>query len=147
MHMTKPLGVMIIAISSFLAAAFGAIMGTGPLLALIRQLVKTSGPSSGWAEIGAALVLTSFVFPILYAVAGWGLWKLKNWARVLTMILTGIAASFQLVRWLLASHLSIATVFSPSLFAVIIFYLTRPSVVSAFSHGAGEARPQLDESV
>jgi uncharacterized membrane protein (DUF2068 family) len=138
---------MIIAISSFLAAAYGAIMGTGPVIALIPQLVKASRPSSGWAAIGAALALISFVFPILYGVAGWGLWKLKNWARVLTIILEGIAASFQLVRWLLASHLSIETVFSPCLFAVVVFYLTRPSVVSAFSHGAGAVPPQLDEPV
>jgi uncharacterized membrane protein (DUF2068 family) len=146
MDMTKPLGIMIIAISSFLAAAFGAIMGTRPLLALIRQQVKTSEASSGWAEIGAALVLFSFVFPILYALAGWGLWKLKNWGRVLTIILAGIAAAFQLVRWLLASHVSVATVFSPSLFVVILFYLTRPRVVAAFTRASGTVR-QLDQSV
>jgi hypothetical protein len=88
--MTKPLGVAIIAICSFLGAAVGALMGTHPLLALIRQQVQTSGASSGWAEIGAALVLFSFVFPILYALAGWGLWNLKNWGRVLTIVLAGI---------------------------------------------------------
>src|SRR5262249_39998510 len=115
--MKKPAGVMIIAITDILAAAFGAIIGTRPMLALIRQQVQPSGASSGWAEIGAVLVLTGFFFPILYLVSGWGLWKLKNWGRFLTIMLAGIAAAFQLVRWLLSSHLIIETVFSPSLFA------------------------------
>ena len=142
--MSKPLGIMIIATGCFLAAAVGAIMGTRPLLFLIRQQVKVSG--AGWAEIGAAVVLVSFVFPILYASAGWGLWKLRNWGRVLTIMLAGIAAAFQLVRWLLAGHFSTATVVSPSLFVVILVYLTRPSVLAAFSPGSGAAR-QLDQSV
>ena len=143
--MNRPVGITIIAIGSFLGAAYGAIMGTPRVFAFSTQL-KTSNPgSSGWGEIGAMVVVISFVFPILYALAGWGLWKLKNWARVLAIILAGIAAAFELLRSLLTGHLSIATVFSPSLLVVIIFYLTRPSVVHAFSQGS--AVVQLDQSV
>ena len=98
--MTKPMGVKIIAICSFLEAALIAIMGTRPMLPLIYQLVRTSnhGESDGLAVIAAVVVLDGFVFTILHVLTGWGLWKLKNWARVLAIVLYTLAASFELLR-------------------------------------------------
>ena len=139
--MTKPVGTMIIAFGCFLSAAFAAPMGIRPMLAMTRELVKTSnaGAFSDIAQIEAVVILIGFIFPILYAVAGWGLWKLKNWARVLTIILTALAAAFELVRWYLVQHpltMSdvITTVLFLSFFVVSVFYLLKPGVVSAFLH-------------
>lgn len=136
--MTKPMGVRIIAIGSFLEAAFIAIVGTRPMLPLIYQLVKTSndGPSNGLAEIAAMVVLDSFVVTVLYLLAGWGLWRLQNWARVLAIILYALAAAFELLRWLFGHHLGVSYIISIGISAVIIFYLTKPSVVAVFSHGS-----------
>jgi uncharacterized membrane protein (DUF2068 family) len=145
MHMTKSVGVRIIAIGSFLEAAI-AIMGTRPMLPMIYQLVKTSdyGASNGLAEIAAMVVLDGFVVTVLHVLAGWGLWKLKNWARVLAIILYAYAAVFELLRWLFAHHLGVSYIISIGISAVIIFYLTKPSVAALFSQGSVGLR-QLDQ--
>ncbi|MFL6390156.1 MAG: DUF2127 domain-containing protein [Terriglobales bacterium] len=133
--MTKPMGVRIIATGSFLEAAVIAIMGIRPMLPVIYQLLNTSNyeTSNGLAEIAAMAVLDSFVFAVLHVLAGWGLWKLKNWARVLAIILSTLAAVFELLRWLFAHHLGVSYILSIGISAVIIFYLTRPSVAAVFS--------------
>lgn len=136
--MTKPVGVRIIAIGSFLEAAFIAIMGTRPMIPLFYQLVKTSndGASNGLAEIAAMAVLDSFVLIVLRVIAGWGLWTLKNWARVLTIILYTLAAVFELLRWFFAHHLGVSYIISIGISAAIIFYLTKPNVAAVFSQGS-----------
>jgi uncharacterized membrane protein (DUF2068 family) len=137
MYMTKPVGVRIIAIGFFLEAAVIAIMGTRPMLPVIYQLLKTSnyGASNGLAEIAAMVVLDGFVLTVLHVLAGWGLWKLKNWARVLAIILSALAAVFELLRWLFAHHLGVSYIISIGISAVVIFYLTKPSVAAVFSQG------------
>ena len=40
------------------------------------------------AVIGGVML----VFAILYFAVGYGLWKLKNWARIITIILSGLGA-------------------------------------------------------
>ena len=144
--MTKPIGVRIIAIGSFLEAAFIAIMGTRPMIPLIYQLVKSSndGPSNGLAEIAAMVVLDSFVVTVLHLLTGWGLWKLRNWARVLAIILNALAAAFELLRWLFAHRLGVSYIISIGISAVIIFYLTKPGVVAVFSQGSDGVR-RLDQ--
>lgn len=143
--MTKPVGVRIIAICSFLAAAVIAIWGIRPMLLLVYPMVKTSnGGSNGLAEIAALVLLLSFVFGVLHLLTGWGLWRLKNWARVLAIVLYTFAAAFELLRWLFAHHLGMSYVISIGISAVIIFYLTRPVIVVAFSHGSVGAR-RLDQ--
>jgi len=143
--MTKPVGVRIIAIGFFLEAAVIAIMGIRPMLPLIYQLIKTSNDAStGLAEIAAMVVLDSFVFTVLHVLAGWGLWKLKNWARVLAIILSTLAAVFELLRWLFAHHLGVSYILSIGISAVIVFYLTKPNVAAAFSHGSVGVR-RLDQ--
>jgi uncharacterized membrane protein (DUF2068 family) len=132
--MTKPVGVRIIAIGSFLEAAVIVIMGTP----MIYQLAKSSiyGVTNGVAEIAAAVILDGFVFTVLHLLAGWGLWKFKNWARVLAIILSTLAAVFELLRWFFAHHLGVSYIISIGISAVIIFYLTKPSVAVVFSQGS-----------
>ena len=144
--MTKPVGVSIIAIGSFLEAAVIAIMGTRPMLPVIYQLLKTSnyGASNGLAEIAAMVVLDGSIFTVLHVLAGWGLWKLKNWARVLAIILSTLAAVFELLRWFLAHHLGVSYIISIGISAVIIFYLTKPSVTAVFSQSSVGLR-RLDQ--
>lgn len=143
--MTKPIGVRIIAIVSFLEAAGIAIMGTRPMLPMIYQLFKTNfGASNGLAEIVAMVVLDSFVLIVLHVLAGWGLWKLKNWARVLAILLSAISAIFELLRWVFAHHLGASYVISIGISAVIIFYLTKPSLAAVFSPGS-VGMPRLDQ--
>ena len=143
--MTKPLGVRIIAIVCFLEVSSAAV-ATRHMFPLIYQLVKSSndGPSNGLAEIAAAVVLDGFVVTVLYFLTGWGLWTLKNWARVLAIILNALAAAFELLRWLFRHHLGVSNIISIGIAAVIIFYLTKPSVVAVFSHGSVGVR-RVDE--
>lgn len=140
--MTKPVGVRIIAIVSFLEAAFIAIMGTRLMIPLIHQLVKPSNPgaSNDLTALAAGLILDGFVFTTLHLLAGWGLWKLKNWARILAIMLSTLAAVFELLRWLFAHHLGGSYIISIGISAAIIFYLTKPSVAAVFSQRSVEVR-------
>jgi uncharacterized membrane protein (DUF2068 family) len=127
--MTKPVGIRIIAIGSFLEAVVIVIAGTPK----IYQLVKASNAvSNDLTALAAGFVLDGFVFTILHLLAGWGLWTLKNWARVLAIILSTLAAVFELLRWLFAHHLGVSYIISICISAVIIFYLTKPSVAVVF---------------
>ncbi len=113
------------------------------MLPLIYQLLKTSngGASNGLAEIAAMVVLDSLLFSVLHVLTGWGLWKFKNWARALAIMLATLAAAFELLRWLFAHHLGVPYIISIGVSAVIIFYLTKPNVAAAFSQSSGGARP------
>jgi hypothetical protein len=133
LRMARPFGVTVIAIICFLCAAFGGIVGGRGVLAFIHLLrARGAGGDSGLAEIGAGLILITIIFPTLYALAGYGLWNLKNWARFLTIALVAVAFGFELLRWSLATPHLIATIASLVLFLVTISYLLKPDVKAAF---------------
>src|SRR5205809_6305238 len=100
--MNKPVGVIIIAILQFLGAAFliiggiGMILGGGMIGALLSQNSQLSGSglTSILASLGAVVAVVCFVFAAIAALLGWGMWTLKNWARIVTMVLAGLGIVF-----------------------------------------------------
>ncbi len=115
-----------------MAAFFGA-----------RYQGPNAGAASGLPEIAAGLIISVIVFSALYALAGWGLWKLKNWGRILTLLLLTIGSAFELLRWLLTPHFKmsgfLATLVTLALYGATIWYLLKPDVKAAF--------PRLDRGV
>jgi hypothetical protein len=150
-HMGRPVGVTILAILDFLGAlaciGLGILMFVGGGLGALAGSQATDGSGGVGAIVGALGAAAGVVFLICGAISfllGWGLWKLKNWARIVTIVFMalGIAgALFGLVG--IFAHFTVFgliwTVFWLAIYALIIWYLVKPEVKAAFQGRAGAA--------
>jgi hypothetical protein len=146
--MNRPVGVTVIAVLEFLGAAFCILVGLGAMLGggFLATIMSQSGAQGSMAgagilgALGAAVGVVLLVFAALYIVVGWGMLKLKGWARIVTMIFAGLG--------ILGALLGLATTFTH--FAVIglfwlvvrlaiagwiLWYLLQPNVSAAFQGG------------
>jgi uncharacterized membrane protein (DUF2068 family) len=139
--MQRPTGVTILAVLAFIGAA---LMIVGALFGLLGGMLVSAMGSSRMgmlAGVGAALLAVFLlVCAAVNVVVGVGLWKLKNWARIITIVLTGVG--------LLGSVLSIFNPFGhmhlflfvflirrlilAAIYAWILWYLFQPNVKQAF---------------
>jgi uncharacterized membrane protein (DUF2068 family) len=112
------------------------ILGGGFIATMLSQ-----GQGAGGAGILGALGAAAGVFIIIIggvaALVGFGLWKLKEWARIVSIVLAGISAALQLLGLLgsLAHFNAFAViwgVFWVAVDAFIIMYLLKPEVKAAF---------------
>jgi uncharacterized membrane protein (DUF2068 family) len=90
------------------------------------------------AMIAGALTVFAFVGAAISALLGWGLWALKNWARLVTVVLAAIGGLFQLLGLFgtLAHFNALALVtnlVSLAINALIVWYLLRKDVAAAFT--------------
>jgi uncharacterized membrane protein (DUF2068 family) len=91
--MQRPTGVTILAILAFIGAgmlllAALALFVSGTILARFAN-VQQVGMVAGVA--GTILAVMCLGFAVLEFVIGLGLWKLQNWARILTIVLICLA--------------------------------------------------------
>ena len=139
--MGRPTGVTVLAVLDFIGAAFCVLAGLGMMLGggfIASMISQQRGVSAGMlAAIGAAAGVFFLVLGAVAILLGWGLLKLKEWARIITIVLAGLGA--------LGALLALATVFGHfagiAMFAVlcrlainglIIWYLLQPHVKVAF---------------
>ena len=142
--MGRPVGVTILAVLYFLGAVFcllggiGMMMGGGMMATLLNQQGQGSGGAAGlMAGLGAAFGVVILIFAALDALLGWGLWKLKNWARIITIVLMVISIGLQLFGLVgILAHFNlfslILTVVFVAIYAWIVWYLLQPNVKAAF---------------
>lgn len=152
--MERPLGVTILAVLDFLGGALCILLGLGFMLGM--GIVGTMVGRSGQEGAGGAMamlaglgVVAGVIFLISAAIAiaiGWGLWKLKNWARIITIVFSALGLLFGLLG-LLGGLLAIAhepmsgiIAFGFQLifvifYAWVIWYMLRPHVKQAFGAG------------
>ncbi len=137
--MERPTGVTVLAILSFMSAAcavlFALIFVFGG--ALLSRMSHSRIDSSVVAGLGVLAGVFIFGFAVLYAVVGFGLWKLQNWSRLLTMILVGVSGVFSVLR-VMGSVLHFRPGFAAFNLVIcaidiwILIYLLRPDVKQAF---------------
>lgn len=142
--MNRPTGVTLIAVLCFIGGAFlllaGVVMvaGGGMLATVMSQQGAQAGPLAGiLAGLGAALGIFFLALATLDIVMGVGLIKLKEWARMVTLVVTAIFAA--LGAWGLLTSFTHFVV-SAVLFKVIVLalqvwivmYLLKPEVKAAF---------------
>ncbi len=144
--MARPGGVTVIAVLCFLGGGLlllGGIdmMAGGGILAGLMSQQGQGNPMAGIiASVGAALGVFFLIFAVIEILLGVGLLKLKEWARITTVVLTGIGTALGLLG-LLGSvlHFNLITVlFRICVLAVqifIILYLIKPEVKVAFQGG------------
>jgi uncharacterized membrane protein (DUF2068 family) len=114
----------------------------GALVASI--LAKTPGMSAIAGGAVAVFGVVFILFAILYGVTGFGLWALQNWGRIITMVLTALAAAFDLLGLVtMVSHMSstgVGTIVWQAVWLAIyiwiLMYLNKPHVKKAFGQAS-----------
>ena len=148
--MNRPVGVTVISIFHYLCAmlciltGIAFIVGGSLLGAIMSSALSQSGsqaPGAGlMAGLGAVAAVMFFLFGAIAALLGWGLWALKNWARiivivfsVLDVLLCGFGVLFALV------HFNVLSVvwngFWLAIYGGIVWYLMQPAVKQVFEGG------------
>lgn len=137
----RPIGVTLIAL---------AFMWIGCLGTLFLPIIALVGGTSMWRLVFGSAVHSHVAFNLIaysldwiwfavyvaYAVIGFGLWKLTNWARKSVLLITGLGVALGAVAalaFLRPALMAVAT-FGYSIFGFgwIAWYLMRPRVRYAF---------------
>ncbi len=131
----RPLGVTLIGIYQILRGALGVLFGLSLMLftGLAAKLASLAAEGNAVERIlhslGRVAGVGIVVFALLHILAGFGLLKMQNWGRLLTLLFSAIGLVL-LLPVLIASH------GLPLLFAAInaasIFYLAMPPIKRAF---------------
>jgi hypothetical protein len=142
--MGRPVGVTILAILDFIGAAFcllggiGMILGGGFIATMLSQQGQGSAGAAGiLAGLGAAAGIFIIIMGGVSALLGFGLWKLKGWARIVSIVLFAISGAMQLLGLLgTLAHFNVFafvwTVFWIAVDAFVIWYLLKPEVKATF---------------
>lgn len=142
----RPAGIVLIAIYHFLSAAFLVMLAIalavgGTVLGALFS-AGASGPLGGMGLfvgfLGAAF---SIVFAVVAALAGYGLWTLREWGRILCIVLAAIALLISLPGLLLMGlHLSLFfggyRLVRIAISILIIWYLVQPQIRALFQRTA-----------
>lgn len=143
--MGRPSGVTAIAVLDFLFTGFCVLFGLVMIFAggFVATLINQQGGqgSAGAAGIFAGIGAAAGVFIIIIggvcALLGIGLWKLKEWGRIINIVLWGLNGLLQVLG--LFGTLAHFTVFGflwhifwLVIDALIIWYLLKPEVKAAF---------------
>lgn len=139
--MGRPTGVTIIAVFDFIGAGFAVLVGLGMMLGggfVASMMSQQQGAGAGvLAAIGAAAGVAFLFGAAVAALLGWGLLKLKEWARIVTIVLAALGALGAILGlFAVLSHLAaIGIVWALCRLAInglIIWYLLQPHVKAAF---------------
>lgn len=146
--MGRPTGVTIIAVLQFIGAGIAVLAGLGLMLgggfvASIMSQQQSAG-AGVLAAIGAAAGV-AFLFAAAIAVLlGWGMLKLKEWARIVTIVLSALGAlGGVLGLFAVLAHIAVVGIFWAlcrlAINGSIIWYLLQPHVKAAFQGAQARA--------
>jgi len=138
--MQRPTGVTILAVLAFLAAAVLVLMA---LLSLLGGALVSSLGARGMgtlAGLGAAVIAVFFlILAAVEVVVGIGLWKLRNWARIVTIVLCGLSFLGAVLSILNPFHIHVffflfllRRLIYAAIYAWILWYLFQPNVKQSF---------------
>jgi len=144
----RPTGVVLLALYHFLSALFLVLFATflvvgGTVLAGMFG-ASNFGPATGLGlglMVGALGGVFFLVFALVAAIAGWGMWSMREWGRVLSIVLAVISLIFSLPGLLMMGlhlHLFFGTyrLFRIAISILIIWYLVQPQIKALFQRGA-----------
>jgi len=143
--MNRPTGVTVIAVLYFIGAAFCILGGLGMILggSFIAAMIshsQASGSGAGagiMAGLGAAFGIGLLVGAAIAALLGWGLLKLKEWARITVIVFAGLGLVLGVLGLLGAlAHFAVILLFGVvvrvAINGCILWYLLQPDVKVAF---------------
>jgi uncharacterized membrane protein (DUF2068 family) len=132
----------------FIGAGFCVLAGLGMMLGggfMATMLNQQQGASAGLlAAIGAAAGVFFLFLGAVAVLLGWGLLKLKEWARIVTIVLAGIGALFGVIGLFgILTHFAAFLVFFAlcrlAINGLIVWYLLQPHVKAAFQGAQARA--------
>lgn len=140
----RPIGVTLIAVFHFISALF--LLGMAMLLFIGGTLLgamfggSTFGSATGAGlgfMVGALGGIVFIGFAIVAIVVGYGTWNLREWGRVLSIVLAVISLLFSFPGLLMMGvhlHLFIGTyrLFRIAVAILIIWYLMQPQIRTLF---------------
>jgi len=142
--MQRPTGVILIAILQFfwtgvmVLIGIGLMLGMGIVGAILAQQGRTgAGALEG---LGAVFGVVFLFCAAMQGIVAWGMLMLKNWARIVTIVLTALGAAmiaFSLVMALTHFHIfaMLWNMIWGGVYGLIISYLLQPEVARAFQSG------------
>ncbi|HUA01735.1 MAG TPA: hypothetical protein VMB02_15475 [Candidatus Aquilonibacter sp.] len=138
--MQRPTGVTVLAVLAFCGAGLMVIFALISLLG--GAVVSTLAPSRMGSIAGVGVAVLGVFLLIVAAVnvvIGVGLLKLKNWARILTIIFCALALLSAVLSILNPFHIHVFFLFFlirrlvfAAIYAWILWYLFQPNVKQAF---------------
>ncbi len=133
----RPLGVTLIGIYQILRGALGLLFGLSLMLftGLAAKLASLAAEGNAVERLlhgfGRVAGLGILLFGLLHILAGFGVLKVENWGRLLTLLLSALAL-VALLPALIVNH-GMPLIFG-AVNAVTIFYLALPPIKRVF-HG------------
>ena len=127
-----------VSVGSYTVLLFLAIAAPGTLHTLLSALSpQGSGPAATLPKLGPMLPIYFFVMAAFVALLGYGMWTLRNWARLVISIITAVSLVFIIVSLVpILKHLNPATfllsLLRIALCLLVLWYLWTPGVRAAF---------------
>ena len=149
--MKRPTGVTILASFSLLAAvafilcAFGFLAGGKAVQDALEGHEEALGIGAIQVETLVPIIgVTALVLAALHGLVGYGLWGLRNWARILTLVVMGLGTLGQVFAVFGSLiHFEVLAIlwngFWLAIDGLIIWYMLQPGVSAAFSKNASRA--------
>ena len=138
--MARPTGVTILAVLAFVCAGLAALAGLASFFmgSVLSKMVESSGMGMLMTGAGALVGVIILILAGLYFLVGFGLWNLKNWGRILTVVFVALGllgAALGLFKTLSPFQMGtfLWQLFWCALDVWIITYLFKPHVKQAFS--------------
>lgn len=144
----RPTGVVLIAVYHFLTAIFllyPAVM-VGAFGTVLGSLIVNNTHDSQLGGIGVAVGAFFAIFVLfcaaVAAVSGYGVWVMREWGRILSIVVEAISLVFALPGILLGQHVRIFFVFGTFglirivIAGAIIWYLVQPQIAALFRRTA-----------
>jgi hypothetical protein len=131
--MNRPTGVTVIAVLCFIGACFLTLLAclflVGGGLAARFMPPDAHIPAGIAAAVGVFGAVIFLLLAALYVTVGMGLLKLKEWARIIALVLAGLSLLFGLFGLL---HFHPFALVRLAIAGSILWYLLQPHVVAAF---------------
>ena len=145
--MSRPIGVTILAILYFLGAGLLLLAGLAVALGMGALGMSSSSGQAGaaggafLAGLGVGLAVVFFLIAAINGAMGWGLWKLKNWARIViialaALTLAGIVVEFSKTMTDRQPSTLVVTLVRAAVGVLVLWYLLRARVKAAFKPAA-----------
>jgi len=139
----RPLGVTLVFAYQILRGLIGLVFGlfivfyTGPTNQFVAKASQGNAVERLFATFGHAAGLFIIMFALLHMLAGYGVFRMQNWGRLLTALFSAVELALLLPAAVQANLFSLCF---GVLNAACIFYLAMPPIRHAFKAESNELR-------
>jgi hypothetical protein len=146
-------GVTILSCVAFLNVVFYLVLAVRGMMNMEKLRSTIEGMSAGGTgpllllRLGSLLPFYFLLMAVLVSALAWGLWSLKNWARLIVLALIAISlvgAAVEIIHgWPASDAKGIAIALMRVAIAILIFWYLCLAPVRAAFHGQATTAPSL----